>query len=47
MTLQVTKYEKIWIDSLNRSEVSGADEAFSPNCVLHMAGAPEPNLTVS
>lgn len=47
MTLEVTKYEKIWIDSINRGEVSGADQTFSPNCVIHMAGAPEPNLTVS
>jgi predicted ester cyclase len=47
MTFKVTKYQAIWIDSLNRGEVSGADEAFSPNCVIHMAGAPEPDLTVS
>lgn len=47
MTLTVTKYEQIWIEGLNRGDVSGADEAFAPNCVIHIAGAPEPNLSVA
>ncbi|WP_198929158.1 ester cyclase [Marinobacter sp. X15-166B] len=45
--MEVTKYEKIWIDGLNRGDVSVADEAFAPNCVIHMAGAPDPNLSVA
>ncbi|TCK18553.1 putative ester cyclase [Thiogranum longum] len=45
--MEVTKYEKLWIDGLNRGDVSVADEAFSPNCVIHMAGAPEPDLSVA
>lgn len=47
MALAITKYEQIWIDGLNRGDVSGADEAFAPNSVIHMAGAPSPNLTVT
>ena len=47
MTLEVIKYERIWIDGLNRGDVSPADETFSPNCIIHMAGAPEPDLSVS
>jgi predicted ester cyclase/quinol monooxygenase YgiN len=47
MNLEVTKYEQIWIDGLNRGDVSAADDAFAPNCVIHMAGAPEPNLSVA
>ncbi|MGF1684155.1 ester cyclase [Photobacterium minamisatsumaniensis] len=46
MSLVVTKYEQVWIDGLNRGDVSGADEAFSPNCVIHIAGAPAPSLSV-
>jgi predicted ester cyclase len=47
MNPRVTKYEQIWIDGLNRGDVSAADDAFAPNCVIHMAGAPKPNLTVA
>jgi predicted ester cyclase len=47
MSLKITKYEQVWIDGLNRGNVSGADEAFAENCIIHMAGAPDPNLSVS
>ena len=47
MNLEVSKYEQIWIDGLNRGDVSPADESFTPNCIIHMAGAPEPNLSVT
>lgn len=46
MALEIIKYERIWIDGLNRGDVSPADEAFSSNCIIHMAGAPNPNLSV-
>ncbi len=46
MSLKITKYEQVWIDGLNRGTVSGADEAFAANCIIHMAGAPDPNLSV-
>lgn len=47
MHLKVIGYEKIWIDGLNRGDISPADESFAPNCIIHMAGTPEPNLAVS
>ena len=47
MSLEVIKYEQILIDGLNRGDVSPADETFVSNCIIHMAGAPEPNLSVS
>jgi len=47
MKLNVTKYEQLWIAGLNRGDVSAADEAFAPECIIHMAGAPEPNLSVA
>ena len=43
--MEVAKYEKIWIDGLNRGDVSAADKVFSLNCIIHMAGAPDPNLS--
>ncbi|MEA3274796.1 MAG: ester cyclase [Pseudomonadota bacterium] len=46
MSLKVAKYEQIWIDGLNRGDVSVANDSFAPNCVIHMAGAPEPNVSV-
>lgn len=45
--MNVTKYEQVWADGVNRGDVSAADEAFAPDCVIHMAGAPEPNLTLA
>jgi len=43
----VIKYEQNWIDGLNRGDVSLADESFAPSCIIHMAGAPEPDLPVA
>ena len=47
MSLEVIKYEENWIVGLNRGDVSPVDETFAPNCEIHMAGAPEPGLSVS
>lgn len=47
MSLEVIEYELNWINGLNRGDVSPADETFSPGCIIHMAGAPEPDLSVS
>ena len=47
MSKQFTKYEQTWIDGLNRGDVSVADNVFAPNCVIHMAGSPAPNLSLS
>ncbi len=47
MKAEVIAYEKNWIDGLNRGDVSPADETFAPDCIIHMAGAPDPNLSVT
>jgi len=47
MSLEVIEYEKDWIAGLNRGDVSPADKSFAPNCIIHMAGAPSPNLSVT
>lgn len=41
-TLQVTDYERVWVDGLNRGDVSTADEAFAPDCVVHITGIADP-----
>ena len=38
--LTVVEYQRKWIESLNRGDVSGADEAFAPDCVIHITGGP-------
>ena len=45
--LTVVEYEQKWIESLNRGDVSGADEAFAPDCVIHITGAPVPDLDLA
>jgi len=43
----VVEYERIWIEGLNRGDVSVADAAFAPDCVFHITGVPEPFRGVS
>jgi steroid delta-isomerase-like uncharacterized protein len=38
----VVEYERLWIEGLNRGDVSVADAAFAPDCVFHITGVPEP-----
>jgi len=47
MSLEVFKYERQWIEGLNPGDVSPTDERFAPDCTIHMAGAREPDLSVS
>ena len=36
------EHERIWIEGLNRGDVSAADAAFAPDCVVHITGVSEP-----
>ena len=36
------EHERIWIDGLNRGDVSAADTAFAPDCVVHITGVAAP-----
>jgi len=38
----VIEYERIWVDGLNRGDASAADEAFRPDCIVHVTGVAEP-----
>ena len=38
---------KLWIEGLNRGDTSAADSAFAADCVIHINGSPEPNLSVN
>ena len=44
--MQITEYERTWIDALNRGDVSVADRVFASDCVIHINGSPDPNLSV-
>ena len=44
--MEITAYERTWIEGLNRGDVSAADRAFAPDCVIHINGSPEPNLSL-
>ena len=45
-TIAITEYEQKLVDSLNRGNVSGADEAFQPDCVIHINGGPQRDLSL-
>ena len=36
------EHERIWVDGLNRADVSAADGAFAPDCVVHITGVLAP-----
>ena len=38
----VVEYERIWIEGLNRGDVSVADTVFVPDCVVHITGVAAP-----
>ena len=38
----VMEYERVWVEGLNRGDVSAADAAFAPDCVVHITGVAEP-----
>lgn len=38
----VVEYERVWVEGLNRGDVSAADVAFAPDCVVHITGVAEP-----
>jgi steroid delta-isomerase-like uncharacterized protein len=39
---RVMEHERIWIEGLNRGDISGADATFASDCVVHMTGVAEP-----
>lgn len=38
----VMEHERVWVEGLNRGDVSAADAAFAPDCVVHITGVAEP-----
>ena len=44
--MQITEYERVWIEGLNRGDASVADDVFASDGVVHINGSPDPNLSV-
>ena len=44
--METATYEQTWLDGLNRGDVSVADQVFAADCVIHINGSPDPNLSV-
>jgi steroid delta-isomerase-like uncharacterized protein len=36
------EYQRIWIEALNRGDVSDVDTVFAPDCLIHITGVPAP-----
>jgi len=45
--MRTSTCQQTWIDGLNRGDVSAADEAFAPDCLVHINGSPDPNMSVA
>ena len=46
-TFQLVPYEQKWVESLNRGDVAAADEVFAADCVIHITGGKQPDLSVA
>ena len=44
--MQITDYERVWFEGLNRGDASVADDVFASEGVIHINGSPDPNLSV-
>ena len=44
--LMISAYEQKWVDGLNSGNVSVADEVFQPDCVIHINGNPQRDLSL-
>jgi len=44
--LVVSDYEQKWLDGLNSGDVSVADEVFQADCVIHINGNPQRDLSL-
>ena len=42
----VLEYLQKWVDSLNSGNVSTADEVFQPDCIIHINGNPQRDLSL-
>ena len=38
----VVEYQRAWIEGLNHGDVSAAEVAFAPDCVVHITGVAQP-----
>ena len=44
--MQITEYQRLWLEGLNRGDASVADNVFASDGVVHINGSPDPNLSV-
>ena len=44
--MQDTDFERRWVEAPNRGDIAAADETFTPDCVIHITGSPEPDLSL-
>jgi len=47
MTLTVTETQQIIVDALNGRNIAAADDAFHPDCHIHLNGGPKRGLTLA
>lgn len=43
----VAEHERIWVEGLNRGDVSAADRVFATDCTVHITGVAQPILGVA
>ena len=46
-SFELVEYQRKWLVALNRGDPAGADEAFVPDAIIHITGAPTPDLDLA
>jgi steroid delta-isomerase-like uncharacterized protein len=44
---ELVEYQRKWVEALNRGDADGADESFTPDCIIHITGSPVPDLDLA
>jgi len=44
--LDIAAHEQLWIDGLNRGDLSVAEEVFHTDCIIHINGGPKRDLSL-
>jgi steroid delta-isomerase-like uncharacterized protein len=45
-SLVISEYEQKWVDGLNSGNIAVADEVFLPDCIIHINGNPQRDLSL-
>ena len=46
-TINVSPYQRAWTDGMNSGDITTADQAFMPECIIHINGGAQQDLSLN